>query len=189
MEPNTSSPIGQNNPKPQELPAKSNLTLLLILFFCLIVLSLAWMWYSQVRHEMKADEILNRNRGMDTAMPSGYKTKALVLGGKNFTADVSDTDELRELGLSGRAMLGDSQAMIFEFPQNGIHKFWMKDMFFEIDMIWLNDKKEIVHIEKSATPDSYPKTFGPNGLSRYVIEAESGISDELGLKVGDKVEF
>jgi hypothetical protein len=111
------------------------------------------------------------------------------LGGKTFSAEISDKQYLLERGLSYRKSIDDNKAMLFVFPKPDSYKFWMKDMNFPIDMIWLGTGKKIVHIEKNVSPETYPKAFGPNSPSMYVIEVKAGTSDTLGLSIGQSVDF
>ncbi len=118
-----------------------------------------------------------------------YKTIPVTLGGETFNALVSDTAELRETGLSYRPSIADNQAMLFVFDAPGKHIFWMKDMQFSLDMIWLSADKKIVSIEKNVTPESYPNTFGPDTDSAYVVEVKAGTADRLSLARGQKISF
>ncbi len=71
---------------------------------------------------------------------AAYKHSAVTIAGKTFDALVSDTDALREQGLSGRSELKAGQAMIFIFDKPDNLGFWMKDMRFSIDMLWLDSQ-------------------------------------------------
>ena len=113
----------------------------------------------------------------------------VILGGKEFFVDLADTNLKRQKGLSESSPLLDNQGMFFIFESSGTHGFWMKDMLYSIDIIWIDQNMQITHIEKSAGPNSYPKTFYPNNPSMYVLEISSGQSEILGLKIGDAVEF
>lgn len=184
-------------PGSKPVPTKSNFNLLLILFISIIILSLCTLRYYQgERHEIaKVAEMESIVMPSTESMPiasapaSRYKTKTIRMAGHAFIAEVADTNELRQQGLSGRLSLGDNQAMVFVFPSDGQNLFWMKDMHFAIDMIWLDAKKKIVYMAKDAAPESYPKTFGPVIPTRYVIEVQAGIADKLGLEIGDSVSF
>jgi uncharacterized membrane protein (UPF0127 family) len=114
-------------------------------------------------------------------------TPVLDLG--DYKMLVSDTDYLREKGLGGRAGLDKKEAMLFVFGEDSKHYFWMKDMQFSIDMVWLDKDKKVIGIEKSASPDTYPEAFGPKVDSRYVLEFNSGTADSVNLHVGDEVKF
>ena len=59
-------------------------------------------------------------------------------------------------------------------------------------MIWIGTNMKVVYIEKDATPESYPETFGPgldDGNADYVMEVVSGFADKNNLKVGDAIKF
>ena len=111
----------------------------------------------------------------------------VTLGGKLFSVEIADTPATQERGLSGHAPLSDGQGMLFVFDKSDNYGFWMKDMTFPIDIVWLNSDMKIAHIEKSVFPETYPKVFYPNALTQYVLEISAGQSDILHLKTGDSV--
>jgi uncharacterized membrane protein (UPF0127 family) len=102
-----------------------------------------------------------------------------------FRLDVADTNTLRRQGLSGRDSLAADEGMLFLYDLSGEYGYWMKDMNFPIDIIWLNHNDEIVTILSSVLPDSYPETFYPEDSARKVIEVSAGIATELDLEIGD----
>jgi uncharacterized protein len=107
----------------------------------------------------------------------------------DFDVFLADTPALQQKGLGGRASLDDNQAMLFAFQDNEEHFFWMKDMLFSIDMVWLDEYKKVIHIEKRVAPETYPSSFGPNAPSRYVLEFDAGVTENINLKIGDSVSF
>ncbi|RJR14028.1 DUF192 domain-containing protein [Candidatus Parcubacteria bacterium] len=113
--------------------------------------------------------------------------ETIQVGGKTIQVDVADSTEERERGLSGRTSLEKDQGMLFIFPENGQHSFWMKDMNFSIDIIWIAESGEIVHIEQDVAPESYPTIFTPQEESRYVLEVPAGFVGEHSIRVGDIV--
>jgi uncharacterized membrane protein (UPF0127 family) len=117
-----------------------------------------------------------------------YKSKVIV-NGKAFIVDVSDTAYTKTKGLSGRDPLKTNEGMIFLFEKPEKEGFWMKDMKFSIDIIWIDENMSVIHIEKSLSPDTYPKVYYPESPAKYVLEVSSGQADALGLKLGDKIEF
>ncbi len=118
---------------------------------------------------------------------SDYKKSQIMIENATFNALVADTDVLQTQGLSDRTGLAANQAMLFVFPAPDMLGFWMKDMLFSIDMVWLDAKERVVSYQSDATPQSYPKIFFPAGLSQYVIELPAGTVARLGLKTGDQV--
>jgi len=116
-------------------------------------------------------------------------TGSVVMGGKTYFVNIADTFEDRALGLSGTKTLSDREGLFFIFPKDDKYGFWMKDMLFAIDIIWMDKDFKVVHIEKDVKPETYPNVFGPNTPARYVLEVSSGQAEQLNLKIGDSVVF
>lgn len=119
-----------------------------------------------------------------------FFSQGQVFVGENaLNVDVADTLSSRERGLSGRKSLGLDEGTFFIFQKPDRYGFWMKDMFFPLDIIWMNSDFVVNHIEKEVSPDTFPKVFYPESDSMYVLEIFSGNADRLGIKIGDKIIF
>ena len=121
--------------------------------------------------------------------PRNNKKNEVVLGGKTFFVEIADTNAKQVRGLSGHKPLLDNQGMLFIFQKPDKYGFWMKDMNFPIDILWIDSNYKIIHIEKSLAPKSYPKVFYPEAPVQYVLEIPAGSSSALGIKVKDSVTF
>lgn len=118
------------------------------------------------------------------------KTTTVYAGKAILQAQVADNDALRQKGLGGRSSIGRDAAMIFVFDKDGDLPMWMKDMETSIDIIWLNDKKKVVHVENSVEPDFEPHQVYRSPLpARYVLETRAGIAKKFGIKPGLSVRF
>ena len=122
-----------------------------------------------------------------------------------ITAEIADTPEKRARGLSGREALGKDEGMLFVFTDSAIRQFWMKDMNFSLDIIWIDENKKIIDITKNATPESYlsravypeqgrgesggPEKFSPSAPAKYVLEVSAGFADAYNIKIGDTADF
>ena len=106
-----------------------------------------------------------------------------------ITAEVADTKSSRELGLSGRQKMRDNEGQLFVFDVPGRYGFWMKDMLFSLDIIWINQNGIIVEMERNITPESYPKTFMNKSSASYVLELNAGIAEKQGLYIGSKIKI
>lgn len=116
------------------------------------------------------------------------KEITLVTPKKSISVEVVDTVESRELGLSGRGHVSrDGMLFVFDFP--GKYAFWMKDMTFPLDIIWISSAGIVVHVEKNVTPESYPKTVVNNIEAKYVLELPIGKADEYGITLGSKIKM
>lgn len=117
------------------------------------------------------------------------KTFDVEIAGVTLEVGVARTPAERTTGLSGVASLSEDEGMLFVFEKPDTYDFWMKGMLFPLDIIWLDQDKKVIHIEKNALPESYPKAFGPDQNSAYVLEVVAGFSDKHKLKIGDQAEF
>ena len=101
--------------------------------------------------------------------------------------EIADTPEKQALGLSGRASIPDHYGMLFVFDAPKVQGFWMKDMLTSIDIIWLSDKGEILGIEHSVSPDTYPDVLESPAPVSYVLETRAGYASTRGWKSGDSI--
>jgi uncharacterized membrane protein (UPF0127 family) len=118
-----------------------------------------------------------------------YSSIALKVGQTTYLADVANTDELRELGLGDRPSLQPQHAMLFAFATSGMYAFWMKDMQFSIDMVWLDENGKIIYIAKNVSPDTYPAGFESKSPALYVVELPAGTADLEKINIGDQIFF
>lgn len=116
-------------------------------------------------------------------------TTELTINNIELTVEIAEKPEDKATGLSGRERLGEDHGMLFVFTRPDIYSFWMKDMKFPIDIIWIGDGKQIVDIHESVSPETYPESFRPKAPAQYVLEVEAGFIEEHGIKEGAVVGF
>lgn len=111
-------------------------------------------------------------------------------GGRELTfqVEVADTPAKRELGLQYRRDLAVDRGMVFLFPGESEHSFWMKNTPIPLDMIFINKDRRIVGIVERAVPFSTDSRSVP-GSSQFVLEINGGLSKAHGIKTGDSVRF
>jgi uncharacterized membrane protein (UPF0127 family) len=102
-------------------------------------------------------------------------------------ASIADSLPERIKGLSDTPFMPDDVVKLFVFGQPGEHSIWMKDMNYPLDILWLNDEGEIVHIEEQVSPDTYPQSFASPEPAWFVIEANAGFVASSSIDLGDKV--
>jgi uncharacterized protein len=124
------------------------------------------------------------NRSSDTA--------TIKINDKTFNVEVADSPEKWQKGLSGRDSLPKDQGMLFLFKTSEYHNFWMKDMKFPIDIIFINNDT-VVSIVKDAKPPASNEAnlplYKPEAPIDTVLEINAKLSDEYEIKKGDKVEI
>ena len=107
------------------------------------------------------------------------------IGDANYSLELVNTDATRQQGLSGKPNLEPNTGMLFDFKQNGYWQIWMKEMNFAIDILWLNNQKQVVGVKTEALPQNYPESYGAEQQSQYVIELPAGSVNERNIKIGD----
>lgn len=148
------------------------LTVALLLTACAVLISLV---YNEI-------PLLDR-----TNVSQETSTRSIELAGQTIRVMVADTPETRERGLSGREGLAQGEGMLFIFSKDGRYAFWMKDMRFAIDILWISREGLIVDIRKDVSPTTYPAAFEPRMEARYVVELPAGWAEEYRVEIGDVV--
>lgn len=103
---------------------------------------------------------------------------------------VATTPQEQEQGLSGKPRLASSTGMLFIFQKPVEKTFWMKNMNFPLDMIWIKAGK-IVRIDANLPPEGerptmiYP-SYQPIDM---VLEINAGEAKQYDLKIGDKIKY
>ena len=108
-----------------------------------------------------------------------------------LTVEVVSKDADLERGLMYRTSLGQNKGMLFIFSKDDIYQFWMKNMHFSLDMLWISLDGHIVFIGQdipACTKDPCP-VYTPNKPARYVLEINSGYAASHNWKVGDKLDL
>ena len=131
--------------------------------------------------------------------PAGYgetKHKLTIINNHGATTTrtidvlVAETPAQRARGLSGMLSLPHDEGMLFLFDQSDKFTFWMPDMHFAIDMVWISEDWRVVDVTHHATPESYPKTiYSPRIPARYVLEINDNMANAWGIASGTVMEL
>ncbi len=128
-----------------------------------------------------------------SGVPAGPREARVVLetpSGRSFPVrvEVARTPAALERGLMFRRSLGTDEGMLFVFPDERDHQFWMKDTLIPLDMIFIGAGGAVVGVVERAEPLT-TSTRGVGRRSRYVLEVNGGWSAERGVRSGDRVRF
>lgn len=138
---------------------------LLILISILIVLILASFFYSFNKFVQPSAEI------------KGHKFQLLI----------AKSDNDKQIGLSKYKNLPEDKGMIFIFEKPDFYPFWMKDMKFPIDIIFVRDNKIVTIYEN--LPINNLSIYPPTEASNKVLEINANLSKKYGFSVGNSVVF
>lgn len=103
-----------------------------------------------------------------------------------FSVELALTPPQLEFGLMYRDKMPADHGMLFDFGTSRPVMMWMKNTKLSLDMLFLDQKGVVTHIQENAVPYS-EAIISSDGPVAYVIELNGGIVRKLGLAVGDKV--
>lgn len=132
----------------------------------------------------------NYDKGVSTLK---HESKVKI-GLKEVDLEIVDTPQEKAKGLSGKPSISGDEGMLFIFNNKSYPSFWMKDMNFAIDIIWISDDT-IVQIDENVPHPSYDQNdkelplYRPPIAINYVLEVSAGFSKNNGIKVGDRIDL
>ena len=136
----------------------------------------------------------NKNeKNQNTKTETKQILKQLKIGNSYIEIETANTPDEKELGLGNRINLNENAGMLFDFSSYpSTPTFWMKNMKFDLDIIWIQ-KNSIIQITKNIPApkneaDDLP-TYKPDAPVEYVLELNSGYAEKHNLKPGDQIEF
>lgn len=116
-------------------------------------------------------------------------SQQITVANTNLTVATADSNAEITRGLSNREKLQNDQGLLFIFQDTDYRSFWMKDMKFDIDMIFIRDGV-IVDIAKNMPAPgalAFPATHKSQHPADMVLEVNAGLSDYYGWKVGNVI--
>lgn len=105
-----------------------------------------------------------------------------------FNIEFAETEYETQTGLMYRKGMQKNQGMLFIFPDETMHSFYMKNTQFPLDILYITKDLKIASMTENAQP------LNEGGLSSqvpvtYVLEINGGLAQSLGLSVGDSISF
>lgn len=130
-----------------------------------------------------------RSSGRQDIVKETAGTQVLYGGALPILVSIADTDEERQQGLSHTAKLAPQTGMLFIFDTPGRYGFWMKDMQYPLDIVWLDADMRVISVDENVRPESYPETVYPAEDARYVLELNAFEASRIGIVSGQKLYF
>lgn len=116
----------------------------------------------------------------------------VTINGIDLEVEVALSADEQAKGLSIKDNLKSNEGMLFPYETPRTLSFWMKDMKFPIDILWLDGDKKVAHIEENlqpCTPFLPCQSYSPDVQAQYVLETVAGFSSGNGIVEGTAVEF
>ena len=113
---------------------------------------------------------------------------AVRIGEAVISAEVAKTEQEIARGLSGREALPKGSGMLFVFDEPGKYGFWMKNMKFSLDIVWIRDNA-VIGISEGLEPEGElpVHTYRPSEPVNYVLEVPAGFVEKNGIRIDSPV--
>lgn len=140
-------------------------------FFLFVLLSFSWIVFSA---------------------QAAKKNSTITIRGVSYQLSIMQTEASRAQGLSNQQYLPKNAGMLFVFQQQGKYGFWMKDMLFPIDIIFIDNRKIVSIVHSAPIPKPGEQLFelpiyNPISPVNYVLEVNAGEANKHHFKRGDEV--
>jgi len=118
----------------------------------------------------------------------------IKIGSLELKAYLACTEKEQEKGLGDRSSISNSDAMLFVFSEPSSRTFWMKDMLFPIDLLWLDSSGRVVGFENNMPPPTTSnldelRSYPSPGAVSYVLEGNASLIEMSGVSKGSLVVF
>jgi len=123
-----------------------------------------------------------------------YETRKVTINNIPLTVEIADDNEKITKGLMFREGMEEDRGMLFIFEKEHGYQFWMMNMKFNLDIIWLNANGKVVHIVENAEPcidaaHSSQCTYNPDEPAKYVLEVNAGFVKKYGIDENSTMKF
>jgi hypothetical protein len=116
-----------------------------------------------------------------------------VINGHTFRLEIPEDEAAFYQGLGNRLSLPEDTAMLFIYPKEDRLFFWMKDMLFPLDILFLDSSQKIVDIQtmqpEPGVPDYELRSYRSSAPAMYALEMNVGLAEQFGFTVGMVIEL
>jgi uncharacterized membrane protein (UPF0127 family) len=136
-------------------------------------------------HRKPKDEPAFRHDGnLDFLRPVAGSREPEILA--SIAIEVADDPIEQARGLKYRSSMDEYQGMLFVFFREGPQAFWMQDTRISLDILFVNEALQIVHIAENTVPFS-EQSIPSQKPARYVVEVLAGFCQRHGIRPGDYI--
>src|SRR5207253_237768 len=117
--------------------------------------------------------------------PDGLRARNMKIGTKTFVLEVAQSEPQQQKGLMKRDSLPEDHGMLFVFSDEKPRAFWMKNVRFPLDIVFLDAKGKVVSIRQMEAYDE-TETWS-DAPAQYAIELNKNAATAAGVKIGDQL--
>lgn len=136
--------------------------------------------------------VLSQNYVQNFSFSQKTPKAVIVINSQTFNLLLAKTDKEKRIGLSEKKSLPENSGMLFVFEKPDYYSFWMKEMQFPIDIIFINKNRIITvyhELKPPQTPEENLPIYKPDEPADMVLEINSGLAQKYNLKKGDSVKL
>ena len=134
--------------------------------------------------------LTHRSQNVTFSKCGAYRNdKTVQVGSTKIQAELAKNSDQQQQGLGNRPCIEKNQGMLFVFNKPRRYPFWMKDMRFPIDIVWIGADHKVVGLDVNLQPSTYPDSFEAAKPVQYVLELQANRADSLGLVLGTPINF
>jgi|GEM_PF-1047495 len=114
-----------------------------------------------------------------------------IINNQTIYLTIAQTAEEKTKGLSSRESMPEDQGMIFLFDKPGKYSFWMKDMLFNLDFIFLKNNQIVDTVSNVSYPKKGETPLAINSRADFdkVIELNQGFIEKFKIEIGNKIQL
>jgi len=101
-----------------------------------------------------------------------------------FQVEVAESEAQHEIGLMHRAELGKDRGMLFIYTRTVRMKYWMRNTFIPLDMLFMRGDGSIAYIAENVEPHD-ERPVGPDFPVVAQLELPGGTVSRLGIRTND----
>jgi hypothetical protein len=126
-------------------------------------------------------------------------THQLQIGSKVLNVEIANNAEEQQQGLSDRSSMAQDQGMLFDFgaDASSTPPFWMKDMDFNLDFIWIYQNKIVGITPNVPAPPKVNGSIDDSDLPIYnspapanqELEVNAGWAKNNNIQIGDQTKI
>lgn len=118
------------------------------------------------------------------------KKTEVSINNETFKVEIADSDKEQQIGLSETNELDENEGMLFVFNRPDFYSFWMKNMKFPIDIIYIKDNKVISVVSNApapTNPNENLQVYQPTAEADKVLEIKAGLAEKYDIKEGSTI--
>jgi uncharacterized protein len=158
------------------------IAVILFFFFTIVFVLMYFIYKPSKLSDPVNDKIMFQKQGELTFF--NQKNKVL----SKLEIEIAATEYTREKGLMERAAMDENQGMLFIFEAPSVQSFWMKNTILPLDLIFVDQNNNIVHIGYNAVPFS-EALISSEKPAMYVVEVNAGYCKKFKIENGDKIQW